>query len=153
MKEAKEIAGRAEELFRGGCNCAESVVTALVEGLGVQCSCLPGLATGLGGGIGHTGHVCGAATGAAMAIGLAACRRGLADHNAEKAWANGVVAELIDAFERQFDSTECRELLGLDLREEGWLELYKVSGCKEQCVAFVRVAAQWAAARLAKEGL
>ena len=77
MKDATKIAARAEGLFATGYNCAESTVTALVEGQGEQCSCLPGLATGLGGGIGHTGHVCGALTGAAMALGLASSRRGL----------------------------------------------------------------------------
>jgi len=155
MKNPNEIAARAEELFRGGFNCAESTATALVEGqgLGEKCSCLPGLATGLGGGIGHTGHICGAVTGAAMAIGFAAGRKKLADHNAEKAWANATVAELVDAFAQQFITTECRELLGFDLRQADWLERYKAGGCKERCTGFVRFAAEWTAARLAKEGV
>ncbi len=155
MNNANEVAARADELFHGGYNCAESTATALVEGqgLGEKCSCLPGLATGLGGGMGHTGHICGAVTGAAMAIGFAACRKKLPDHNAEKAWANATVAELVDAFAKQFGQTECRELLGLDLREAGWQERYKAGGCKDRCTGFVRFAAQWTAARLAQEGV
>jgi C_GCAxxG_C_C family probable redox protein len=106
----------------------------------------------LGGGLGHTGHICGAVTGAAMAIGFAACRKKLADHNAEKAWANLMVAELVDAFARQFNTTECRELLSFDLRQADWQERYQAGGCKDRCTAFVRFAAQWTAEKLNQEG-
>ena len=144
---------RAEQRFYEGYNCCESVVTVTLEAMGVRCDCLPGLATGMGGGIGRTGHVCGAVSGGAMALGLAATRMGLKDHAAEKAWANDAVGELIEAFDREFTFHECRDLIGIDLREPDCAERYRNGGCKEKCGRFVRFVAEWVVRRLAGEGL
>ena len=153
MTDPKLIAAQAEERFQKGFNCAESTSMALLEGIGIQCSCLPGLATAMGGGVGHSGGICGAITGAAMAIGLASTRLNLKDHGAEKQWANGVAGELIDAFKREHSHLECRKLINIDFRSPDWVEEYRGHGCKQMCDSFVRFAAEWAARRLAAEGL
>lgn len=152
MNNPRQLADRAEQLFAEGYNCCESTVTALVESLGMRCDCLPGLATGLGGGVGHTGDVCGAVTGGAMAVGLAAVRKGLASHVAEKDWANAIVTELVEAFDREFNYHRCRELIGIDFRATDWLEQYRDGGCKEKCSSFVRFVTHWVAERLTGEG-
>ena len=58
----------ARENYAAGLNCAESVYLAFLDahGLGRDTLCL---ATGFGGGIGHTGHICGAITAAVLALG------------------------------------------------------------------------------------
>jgi len=151
MIDRRRAADRAEQLFRDGYNCCEGVATALAEAMGLACACLPGLATGMGGGVGHTGHVCGAVTGGAMAIGLLAVRKHLPDHVAEKLWANEIVTELIDAFHREFDAVDCQDLIGMDWRAADWLEQYNARGCKTSCTRFVRFAADWVAGRLGDE--
>lgn len=152
MTNPKQVGDRAVALFEEGFNCCESTLAALAEGLGKRCDCIPSVATGMGGGVGHTGYVCGSITGAAMAVGLAVGKMGLADHTAEKDWANAIVTELVDAFGKQFQTVACRELIDVDLGAADWRERYMAEGCKETCSRFVRFTAEWAASRLAGEG-
>jgi len=141
-------------LFYKGFNCCESVLTVAAEALGRTCAdCIPAVATGMGGGIGHTGHVCGALSGGAMAIGLASPLKKLKDHTAEKQWANAIATELVDDFNREFAAVECRQLLGVDLRAADAGERYRAEGCKPRCAHFVSFVAAWVARRLAEEGL
>ncbi|NPV90519.1 MAG: hypothetical protein HPY50_07085 [Firmicutes bacterium] len=70
MSELKEKAREAaRNNFRGGANCAESVLLALIESGAVD---LPpetvAMATAFGGGIGLTGGVCGALVGAVLGV-------------------------------------------------------------------------------------
>ncbi len=58
-----------------GFNCCESTLQGLGDYLGVKSDLIPSIATGFGGGIGHTGGVCGAITGAVMALGIKYGRR------------------------------------------------------------------------------
>ncbi|MCX7031789.1 MAG: C-GCAxxG-C-C family protein, partial [Spirochaetes bacterium] len=62
---------RADQLFRQGTNCAQAVACAFAEDLGADRGLTLRLATGFGGGMGHTGGTCGALTGAFMALGIA----------------------------------------------------------------------------------
>lgn len=150
----KQAAERADVLFHEGYNCCESTLTALSEAMGVgDCGCLPAIATGMGGGVGHTGDICGAVTGAAMAIGLASSVMKLDNHTAEKQWANELVAELVDAFRREQNFLKCGELIPINWRAAGAPETYKAGGCKAKCTGFVRFATEWTARRLEVEGL
>ena len=153
MKDIEQVGQRAEALFMQGYNCAESVLAAVAESLGVTCDCIPAMATGMGGGVGHTGHACGAASGGAMAIGLASVRKKLPDHNAEKRWANELGTEMVAAFRRKFDAVNCRDLIGIDFAESTWAEKYQQKKCKQSCAGFVHFAADWTARRLAAENV
>src|SRR4030066_652072 len=69
--QVKKTAGeKAEENFKIGFNCAESVLKSLADEMGIECSCIPKIATGFGAGLGRHGEICGAITGAVMALGL-----------------------------------------------------------------------------------
>lgn len=71
-----------------------------------------GIAGCLAGGLGNTGAVCGAVTGALMAIGL---YRGKSD-SMETMMANlATAAEFRRRFEAEVGTIDCRELTGLDL--------------------------------------
>ena len=154
MIDPKQAGQQAEELFYKGYNCCESVITMMAEAFGKRCpECIPALGTGMGGGVGHTGHVCGAVTGGAMAIGLASTLKKLKDHGAEKQWAIALATELVDAFEREFSSVECGTLLGMDLRAADAAERYRAGRCKEKCGHFVNFVGEWLARRLAEENL
>lgn len=66
----------AKEYFREGLNCAECVLLAFMDTheTGFPEEVLA-LATGFGGGIGHTKNMCGAISGAVMALGLVRGRK------------------------------------------------------------------------------
>ena len=79
-KSLEELMALAEELgrgyFRQGLNCAECVLRTFMDIYEVE---LPDeiicMATGFGGGMGHTKNTCGAITGAVLALGLVKGRR------------------------------------------------------------------------------
>ena len=74
-------------------------------------------AMALNGGIAYSGGTCGAVTGAALAVGMLSERRGT-DHLTAKRAARLVTADLLAAFEAEFGTSACRELIGLDLRTD-----------------------------------
>ena len=65
---------RSTELWDSGLYCAESVLLAVAESLGIRSDIIPRIATGFCGGVSDSGGMCGAVSGAIMAIGLAAGR-------------------------------------------------------------------------------
>ena len=76
---------------------------------------IPRIASCFGGGMGNTGSVCGAVTGALMALGLI-LERG----NTIEEWLklSNVVQEMIERFESEMKTINCRELTGADLSTE-----------------------------------
>lgn len=114
-------ADRAVMLFSSGFNCAEAVLAVLCERMGkLGRSCgraVPSVATGFGGGIGRSGGTCGALSGAVKAVGLMVWHR-RADDLERKYRAYDLVSRMIGEFERGFDSSSCRDLIGTDLRVE-----------------------------------
>jgi C_GCAxxG_C_C family probable redox protein len=94
-------------------NCSESVLLALCEYLGIESDNIPSIATAFGGGIGGCGKTCGCLTGSVMAIGI---KYGRSKSNEDKDSANERVQKLIDNFEAKYKSTDCRDLIGLTMR-------------------------------------
>ncbi len=100
--------------FRDGCNCSQSALSAFAEELGLPLDVALRLAAPFGGGIGRQGEVCGAASGALMALGL---RYGSATPDkAAKERAYAVAAEFVRRFEERTDALRCRDLIGADQR-------------------------------------
>lgn len=67
----QDVAARAEELFRGGLHCAESVFQAVLESQGLAGADIsPRVASAFGGGVGRSKQeLCGALSGGLMALG------------------------------------------------------------------------------------
>jgi len=109
---------RAVVLFGSGFNCSEAVLTVLcrrLEKLGRSFGgVVPCVATGFGGGIGSSGGTCGALSGVVLALGLVA-RHERAEDFEGKYRVYDLVGRLIGDFEREFGSSCCRDLIGLDL--------------------------------------
>src|SRR5512137_671186 len=112
--ERKEI---ASQLFDGFYNCSQSVLASFAADFGLDPDQAVSLATGFGAGIGRSGQVCGAVSGACMVIGL---RYG-SKPSEESSFAERkektylLVADLLDKFKERNGSTNCRELIGYDL--------------------------------------
>jgi C_GCAxxG_C_C family probable redox protein len=99
----------ALEHFTERFNCAESVLLGVTKACGLQCECVPRVATGFGGGVGGCGEICGALTGAIMALGLKFGRESAEDVEAKTALA-AKVCKLMDGFTEKFGTTHCLEL-------------------------------------------
>jgi C_GCAxxG_C_C family probable redox protein len=136
-----DVVERAVSTFDEGFNCAQSVLSAWGEELGLDRETALGVATAFGGGMGHRGDTCGAVTGAFMAIGLKHSRL-RADDEETRDRAYALVNRFVEEFQARHGSIVCRELLGYDLStpegerlaEELWPE-------GTPCPQFVRDAA------------
>ena len=108
---------QAKCLFEQGYNCAQSVVGAFAEDLGLEFDLAVRLVTGFGGGMGRLREVCGAVSGMIFAADI---RYGInAPGNLELKKENyQMVQELAHRFEERQGSIICRELLGLSCKRE-----------------------------------
>jgi C_GCAxxG_C_C family probable redox protein len=117
------LQAKALALHASGSNCAQSVVCAFAEATGFDFVAAHRFSTCLGAGLGRKQLVCGAVSGGAMAIGAALGNDSGADL-AAKERCYSLVAEFVSTIEKEFGSSSCRALLGVDLNtEEGRAEV------------------------------
>ncbi|MBN1954823.1 MAG: C_GCAxxG_C_C family protein [Anaerolineae bacterium] len=107
-------ADQAWETFQGPYNCTQSVFAAFAPGLGLEREAALRVASGLGGGVGCLGsEVCGAVSGAVLAIGLS--RAYLPEDRAAREATYALVREFARRFRVLHGHLRCRDLLGLDI--------------------------------------
>ena len=137
----KTVGEKAKENFKIGFNCAESVLKSLTEEMGIECSGIPKIATGFGAGLGRHGEICGAITGAVMALGLTYGRSDTKDPEAkENAYA--IVDGFIKAFESKFKNVRCIDLTDCNmLTSEGLQKAKDDNVHKNVCTDLVVFAA------------
>ena len=127
---------RAEELFRSGMNCSQSVFCAFADEFGMDGETAAKVSCALGGGVGRMREVCGAVTGAALVLGMR--------HGPDKAAAYPAVQEFAHRFMDECGSIVCRELLSGTGATAGGApearteEYYR----KRPCVELVKLAAR-----------
>ncbi len=130
--------------FAKGHSCAQAVFTAHAEAMGLDYQTARKISSGFGGGM-YQGSVCGAVSGAFMALGL---KYG-ADPNVDMA---KLVREFTARFKAKHPSINCAELLGTDLSKIDLSDPEQVKALKEKltkdknpyalCGSFVRDAAE-----------
>ena len=136
-------ADRAEELFRQGYNCSQSVFAAFADAVGMTTEEAAKLASPFGAGFGKLREVCGAVSGAAMVLGLVKGYSDPTDREAKKAHYR-LIQDFCARFKEQNGSIVCRELLsGVKTNENGipekrTEEYYQ----KRPCPELVRQAAE-----------
>jgi C_GCAxxG_C_C family probable redox protein len=134
---------RARELFlddRNTYGCAETAFVVLKEAFGLPVAADSAAAMALNGGIAYSGGTCGAITGAALAVGMLAEQR-VPDHRAAKRAARLVTADLLVAFEAEFGTSACRELIGVDLRTDAGHRAFIESGVwRDRCMRQIEMA-------------
>lgn len=112
--------------FENGFNCSQAVLSVFSKELGIDWETALKIATGFGGGM-RKGEVCGAVTGAIMAIGLKEGHFIEGDLNTkEKAYA--LTREFEDRFEKLNGSIICKDILGYDISIEENREIIKEKG-------------------------
>jgi len=140
-----KTAKRAMDLFDSGYNCAESVLLALSENFAQKSTIIPRVATGFGGGVGRSGSICGALSGAVMAIGLLeGCET--PEEKEKRTAVYKEVLRMVEDFEREFGSSHCGTLTGCNIRtEDGLKKYYAQEVRKKVCPKFVGWCADYVA--------
>lgn len=111
-KEVEVIRGKAKKAHESGFNCAQSVLYALADNVGLDAELALKISSGFAGGM-RSGEVCGAVSGAIMAIGL---KYGYSDGTyKDKKKYYTVVKKFQKEFKEKNNTILCRELLGIDL--------------------------------------
>ena len=125
------LAEKAVSFFKAGFICSESVLMAMQDYLGLERN--PSIATGFGGGIGRKGSVCGAVTGAILAINLKYGRRKLEENDIkEKTFSKAL--EFYNKFEEKMGSAICYDIIECDLTtEEGQKKFKNNNLLEEKC--------------------
>jgi len=126
--------GYAEEGFL----CSESVALALKDALGTECACIPKVATGFAAGVGRTGNLCGALTGAILGLGLALGRDTPEARDRPPHW---YARRMAEAFEEAEGSLTCPGILGLDIGDPQDYKTYRERNTwATVCRGLIRVA-------------
>ncbi|HSV31953.1 MAG TPA: C-GCAxxG-C-C family protein [Atribacteraceae bacterium] len=115
-----------------GFNCCEAVLSGMCDYLGIQADIVPRIATGFGGGLGHTGNICGAVTGAVMALGLKYGR----NRSEEKEIRNSLchlVEQFLDRVKQKIGGIQCFELIGVRLNTEEGMAVYREQHLRRRC--------------------
>lgn len=133
-----QVSERSGDLFASGLCCSEGVLTAVAENQGIDSDLVPGIATGFCGGMAYTGNMCGAVSGAIMALGMLLGRRKPEDPRDDL---NDAVRKLLSGFEGKFGSTNCMDLLGCDLGTPEGMEKYRNDNLRDRCREFTEEAA------------
>jgi C_GCAxxG_C_C family probable redox protein len=111
---------RAIELFSRKYNCAQSVYGSYLATDGMTEAQRLAVAAGFGGGVARQGEVCGALTGALMALGEACGETMVRDPETGRKDLYDRAQRLVDSFRQAHGSILCRELTGCILgTEEG----------------------------------
>ncbi len=111
---------QAVQTFSKGFNCSQSVFSTFCEDMGLNKAVALKISCGFGSGM-RQGEVCGAVTGAIMALGLKYGHNTEGDRQSkEKTY--GAVEEFNRRFKDKCGSIVCRELLGCDLGTESGRE-------------------------------
>ena len=100
------------ESFSGGYNCCQSLLATYGEIHGLDRTTALKLGSGMGGGLGHTGEVCGFVSAACLLLGL---KHGT-DDPAAKLKVNPICLEFCDEFKAKYSSVNCKDIIKRDIR-------------------------------------
>ncbi|MBN1649250.1 MAG: C_GCAxxG_C_C family protein [Spirochaetales bacterium] len=139
----------AVNVFTNGFNCAQAVFTASSDELGLGRNIALKVSCGFGGGMGRTDGVCGAVTGAMMAISLKFGKASPDDNDAkEKTYM--LISGYLQNFRDRHGSTGCTELAGSNLSIPAEVDKAREAGVFSTiCPTLVRDSVELAEASLA----
>ena len=102
--------------------CSESCLMALARCQGVDSPLIPRIATGFGAGVGRSGEVCGAITGAVMGLSIRYGRDTVEPIKDRRPY--WYATELLERFRAEHGGLTCPALLGLDIAKPEDYEEY-----------------------------
>lgn len=147
---------KAEQLFRSGYNCCQSVFMAYSDLYQIDETFAATLSAPLGGGIGRLREVCGTVSGMALLAGLQYPAPDAAitpDAKAAKTKVYTVVQELAEKFRLENGAIVCRDLLGLAQQKDDPVPSDRTETYykRRPCVEYVKIAARIVGENLRKE--
>jgi C_GCAxxG_C_C family probable redox protein len=118
--------------FDKGCNCCQSVLSVYAEEFGLDRDIAMKLSSGLGGGMGRMGEICGVVSAAFMVIGL---NFGSAEpgQSQERKHTFELAGKFAKSFKARNNSITCRELLGFDMSTAEGKEAAEKPGSFDIC--------------------
>lgn len=132
---------KACDLFAQHFHCSQAVFAAFAEELGLSEQTALKIGGCFGGGM-RKGEVCGACTGALMAIGLKYGQFDISDVES-RTLTNQLAVRFLEAFAKENGSYLCRELLGYNFAVPEEFEAAMQAGiCNEKCPKMVASAAK-----------
>ncbi|NHJ04630.1 MAG: C_GCAxxG_C_C family protein [Candidatus Heimdallarchaeota archaeon] len=136
---SNEIVRKAKENFPKY-NCAQSVLKAILEHKELYFDQVTTLAAGFGGGISRRGEICGAVSGAIMAIGIIHGQQ-IKDPKEHKIVTYNSANEFIKKFNQIHNTVICNELIGFDISDSEAREKGNKEGIFENiCPNFIESA-------------
>jgi C_GCAxxG_C_C family probable redox protein len=126
VKGFNEKRARAISDLEYGFNCAQSVFRQFSQEYGVSESISLKIASGFGGGL-KMAKTCGAVSGAIMSLGLIFGYNEV-DDQASIERMNGITLQFLEDFKNKYQTTDCKDLLGIDVSIPGNRQKAKESG-------------------------
>ena len=131
---------KAMKEFDSGLYCAESVLKVITKEEGIHSDLFPGIATGFCSGMARTNNMCGAITGGIMALNIIFGRQSPKEP-VESSYT--AVQELISLFEKEFGTSNCQELLGINLGAKNGTQQFIDKKLHKKCRECTGKAAQF----------
>jgi len=142
MIEMEEVVDKALAHFKEGYACSETILLSFAESNYIRSEVIPKIASGFGGGVARMGSICGALTGAIMAIGLKYGRNNANDKEAYELCLKKS-SKCCKKFEQEFGSILCFDLINCDLLTSKGRYNYRKLGLKEEkCSNYVKRAVE-----------
>lgn len=101
---------KAARLFMDGYNCAQATFCAFADEIGMDAACAARLSSSFGGGMGRMREVCGAVSGALMALGAFTGYDDMSDMELKKAH-YARVQNIMNGFAGEMGSYVCRDVI------------------------------------------
>jgi C_GCAxxG_C_C family probable redox protein len=141
---------RAMNYVEEGFLCVEAVFKTLADIHGTDSELVPKVATGLAAGIARTSNICGAISGAILGLGLWFGRNEPVEGERKVYWYS---RKYIDDWLKGHPSTNCTELLGVDLDiSEEVDQFYAENMWEKKCKRYISEAVSLAIDILVEEG-
>lgn len=121
----------AQKLFDEGNSCSQAILGAYANRVGIEKSLAMKLGSGLGGGLGRKQYVCGAINAGAIILGLK-YNSGIPGDIESKEKSSEIVRAFVNECEKAIGSSQCKELLKIDLTNPDERKAAKESGLFER---------------------
>jgi C_GCAxxG_C_C family probable redox protein len=105
---------RALELYAGGLSCSQAVFSVFADKFNLDEKTMLRISGGFGGGVGSSGLICGAVSGAVMLLGLKYGATEPGDFESKQV-TREAVRDFMKKFTDEFGAVDCKCLLGFDL--------------------------------------
>ena len=128
---------KATQLFSESYNCSQSTLGVFADDLGLSFKQATAIAAGFGAGLCYQGKTCGAVTGAYMVLGLYSGKQ-FTEPEMVKENTYQLIREFNKKFESLHGTTECKQLLNVDISTKQGIEQARTIGLfTTKCPMFV----------------